>query len=81
MFMRAQFDYDPPKGRSDSLQGGCGTEVCYWGHYLQIINKDDSNWWQRRVEDLLKESAGLIPSPELRECEWQVWISLLQAKL
>ncbi|KAB1252687.1 55 kDa erythrocyte membrane protein [Camelus dromedarius] len=37
---------------------------------LQIINKDDSNWWQGRVEGSSRGSAGLIPSPELQE--WRV---------
>ncbi|KAM5221858.1 55 kDa erythrocyte membrane protein isoform 3-T3 [Ctenodactylus gundi] len=40
------------------------------GDIIQIINKDDSNWWQGRVEGSSKESAGLIPSPELQE--WRV---------
>ncbi|KAF6390508.1 membrane palmitoylated protein 1 [Rhinolophus ferrumequinum] len=40
------------------------------GDVIQIINKDDSNWWQGRVEGSSKESAGLIPSPELQE--WRV---------
>ncbi|KAM6124900.1 55 kDa erythrocyte membrane protein isoform 2-T2 [Phoenicopterus ruber ruber] len=40
------------------------------GDVIQIINKDDSNWWQGRVEGSCTESAGLIPSPELQE--WRV---------
>ncbi|XP_022347039.1 55 kDa erythrocyte membrane protein isoform X3 [Enhydra lutris kenyoni] len=40
------------------------------GDIIKIINKDDSNWWQGRVEGSSKESAGLIPSPELQE--WRV---------
>ncbi|XP_007467419.1 PREDICTED: 55 kDa erythrocyte membrane protein isoform X2 [Lipotes vexillifer] len=40
------------------------------GDIIQIINKDDSNWWQGRVEGSSQESAGLIPSPELQE--WRV---------
>lgn len=36
---------------------------------VQVISKEDSNWWQaRRVEALSNEPAGLIPSPELQEC-------------
>ncbi|XP_023564236.1 55 kDa erythrocyte membrane protein isoform X2 [Octodon degus] len=68
MFMRAQFDYDPKK---DSLipckEAGLKFVT---GDIIQIINKDDSNWWQGRVEGSSKESAGLIPSPELQE--WRV---------
>ncbi|XP_035180669.1 55 kDa erythrocyte membrane protein [Oxyura jamaicensis] len=68
MFMRAQFDYDPKK---DSLipckEAGLKFQT---GDVIQIINKDDSNWWQGRVEGSGTESAGLIPSPELQE--WRV---------
>lgn len=65
MFMRAQFDYDPKK---DNLipckEAGLKFQT---GDVIQIINKDDSNWWQGRVEGSCSESAGLIPSPELQE--------------
>ncbi|XP_032331816.1 55 kDa erythrocyte membrane protein isoform X1 [Camelus ferus] len=68
MFMRAQFDYDPKK---DSLipckEAGLKFVT---GDIIQIINKDDSNWWQGRVEGSSRGSAGLIPSPELQE--WRV---------
>ncbi|XP_074963064.1 55 kDa erythrocyte membrane protein [Phalacrocorax aristotelis] len=68
MFMRAQFDYDPKK---DNLipckEAGLKFKT---GDVIQIINKDDSNWWQGRVEGSCTESAGLIPSPELQE--WRV---------
>ncbi|KAB0353931.1 hypothetical protein FD755_023376 [Muntiacus reevesi] len=68
MFMRAQFDYDP---RKDNLipckEAGLKFVT---GDVIQIINKDDSNWWQGRVEGSSQESAGLIPSPELQE--WRV---------
>lgn len=36
------------------------------GILLQIISKDDHNWWQAR-KDNAAGSAGLIPSPELQE--------------
>lgn len=65
MFMRAQFDYDP---RKDNLipckEAGLKFQT---GDVIEIINKDDSNWWQGRVEGSCSESAGLIPSPELQE--------------
>ncbi|XP_074062121.1 55 kDa erythrocyte membrane protein [Macrotis lagotis] len=68
MFMRAQFDYDPQK---DPLipckEAGLKFTT---GDIIQIINKDDSNWWQGRVEGSAREAAGLIPSPELQE--WRV---------
>ena len=36
------------------------------GDVLQIISKDDNNWWQAR-KVAAAGSAGLIPSPELQE--------------
>ena len=35
------------------------------GDVLQIISKDDHNWWQAR-KVAASGSAGLIPSPELQ---------------
>ncbi|KAF6214043.1 hypothetical protein GE061_011773 [Apolygus lucorum] len=64
IFVRAQFDYDPLE---DDLipcaQAGIAFKV---GDILQIISKDDHNWWQAR-KDNAGGSAGLIPSPELQE--------------
>ncbi|XP_073885846.1 55 kDa erythrocyte membrane protein isoform X4 [Macaca fascicularis] len=68
MFMRAQFDYDPKKDNLIPCKEA-GLKFAT-GDIIQIINKDDSNWWQGRVEGSSKESAGLIPSPELQE--WRV---------
>uniref|UniRef100_A0A8C5MP32 Membrane protein, palmitoylated 1 n=1 Tax=Leptobrachium leishanense TaxID=445787 RepID=A0A8C5MP32_9ANUR len=63
MYMRALFDYDP---LSDPLipcrEAGLRFHI---GDVLQIINKDDPNWWQGCAQGT--ESAGLIPSPELQE--------------
>nr|XP_014271589.1 peripheral plasma membrane protein CASK isoform X5 [Halyomorpha halys] len=64
IFVRAQFDYDPLE---DDLipcaQAGISFKT---GDILQIISKDDHNWWQAR-RDNAGGSAGLIPSPELQE--------------
>ncbi|XP_062941091.1 LOW QUALITY PROTEIN: 55 kDa erythrocyte membrane protein-like [Cynocephalus volans] len=68
MFVRAQFDYDPKKDNLIPCKEAGLKFVT--GDIIQIINKDDSNWWQGRVEGSCKESAGLIPSPELQE--WRV---------
>eukprot|EP00079_Xenopus_tropicalis_P034744 XP_017948515.1 PREDICTED: 55 kDa erythrocyte membrane protein isoform X1 [Xenopus tropicalis] len=66
MYVRALFDYNP---LSDTLipcrEAGLAFHT---GDILQIINKDDSNWWQGRLQG--EGSAGLIPSPELQE--WRV---------
>ena len=41
---------------------------------LQIISKDDNNWWQAR-KVAAAGSAGLIPSPELQE-----WRTAMQSQ-
>ncbi|XP_048853756.1 55 kDa erythrocyte membrane protein isoform X2 [Brienomyrus brachyistius] len=68
MYIRAQFDYDPAK---DDLipckEAGLKFKT---GDVIQIINKQDPNWWQGRVESSVADFAGLIPSPELQE--WRV---------
>lgn len=68
MYMRAQFDYDPA---TDDLipckEAGLKFQT---GDIIQIINKQDPNWWQGRVESSATDFAGLIPSPELQE--WRV---------
>ncbi|MBN3270451.1 EM55 protein, partial [Polyodon spathula] len=68
MYMRAQFDYDPMK---DDLvpckEAGLKFKT---GDIIQIINKQDPNWWQGRLEGSESGFAGLIPSPELQE--WRV---------
>ncbi|XP_020785876.1 55 kDa erythrocyte membrane protein isoform X2 [Boleophthalmus pectinirostris] len=64
-YMRAQFDYDPSK---DDLipckEAGLKFRT---GDVIHIINKQDPNWWQGRVESSAADFAGLIPSPELQE--------------
>ncbi|XP_077321325.1 55 kDa erythrocyte membrane protein [Lithobates pipiens] len=66
MFVRALFDYDP---LSDTLNPCREAGLRFrTGDVLQIINKDDANWWQGKMQGA--ETAGLIPSPELQE--WRV---------
>ncbi|XP_052462306.1 peripheral plasma membrane protein CASK isoform X11 [Carassius gibelio] len=68
IFVRAQFEYDPMK---DDLipckEAGIRFRV---GDIIQIISKDDHNWWQGKLENTKNGTAGLIPSPELQE--WRV---------
>ncbi|XP_068447038.1 peripheral plasma membrane protein CASK-like isoform X4 [Clinocottus analis] len=68
IYVRAQFEYDPAK---DDLipckEAGIGFQV---GDIIQIISKDDHNWWQGKLENTKNGTAGLIPSPELQE--WRV---------
>lgn len=66
IFVRALFDYNPV---GDELipcqQAGIRFTV---GDILQVISKDDHNWWQaRRWGTVPTDAAGLIPSPELQE--------------
>ncbi|XP_076857485.1 peripheral plasma membrane protein CASK isoform X3 [Brachyhypopomus gauderio] len=68
IYVRAQFEYDP--ARDDLIpcrEAGIRFGV---GDVIQIINKDDHNWWQGRLENAKNGTAGLIPSPELQE--WRV---------
>ena len=37
---------------------------------IQVISKDDHNWWQARIVNTQDSPVGLIPSPELQE--WSV---------
>lgn len=64
IYVRAQFDYNP---LDDDLipcaQAGIAFKT---GDILQVISKDDHNWWQAR-KDGSDGTAGLIPSPELQE--------------
>ncbi|XP_072555774.1 peripheral plasma membrane protein CASK isoform X8 [Paramormyrops kingsleyae] len=68
IYVRAQFEYDPTK---DDLipckEAGISFRV---GDIIQIISKDDHNWWQGKLESTKNGTAGLIPSPELQE--WRV---------
>jgi len=66
IFVRALFEYNPV---GDELipcqQAGIHFTV---GDILQVISKDDHNWWQaRRWGATPTDAAGLIPSPELQE--------------
>ncbi|XP_030636919.1 calcium/calmodulin-dependent serine protein kinase b isoform X3 [Chanos chanos] len=68
IYVRAQFEYDPAK---DDLipckEAGVRFRV---GDIIQIISKDDHNWWQGKLDNTKNGTAGLIPSPELQE--WRV---------
>lgn len=67
IFVRAQFDYNP---NDDDLIPCAQAGVTFkTGDILQVISKDDHNWWQARKEGT-DSTAGLIPSPELQE--WRI---------
>ncbi|KAM4602042.1 peripheral plasma membrane protein CASK-like isoform 2-T2 [Polymixia lowei] len=75
IYVRAQFEYDPAK---DDLipckEAGIRFRV---GDIIQIISKDDHNWWQGKLENTKNGTAGLIPSPELQE--W--WVHQLEENI
>ncbi|XP_076068887.1 peripheral plasma membrane protein CASK isoform X4 [Oratosquilla oratoria] len=63
IYVRAQFDYDPLE---DDLIPCAQAGIAFrTGDILQIISKDDHNWWQAKKDP--NGTAGLIPSPELQE--------------
>ncbi|XP_067139715.1 peripheral plasma membrane protein CASK-like isoform X3 [Centruroides vittatus] len=67
IFVRAQFDYNP---NEDELIPCAQAGILFkTGDILQVISKDDHNWWQARKEGT-DSTAGLIPSPELQE--WRI---------
>ncbi|XP_023212816.1 peripheral plasma membrane protein CASK-like, partial [Centruroides sculpturatus] len=67
IFMRAQFDYNPCE---DELIPCAQAGIIFkTGDILQVVSKDDHNWWQARKEGT-DSMAGLIPSPELQE--WRI---------
>lgn len=66
IFVKAQFNYDPAKDDLiPSAQAGLSFSV---GDILEVISKDDHNFWQaRKCTHAQVSNAGLIPSPELQE--------------
>lgn len=65
IYVRAQFSYDP---NSDDLIPCKEAGIRFaTGDILQVISKDDHNWWQAKVVDHPMAAAGLVPSPELQE--------------
>lgn len=84
IYVKTLFNYDPKEDDLiPSAQAGIKFSV---GDILQIISKDDHNWWQakkimsqlnqgeqtlnRYHGDYNNSPAGLIPSPELQE--WRI---------
>ena len=75
IYVRALFDYDPT---GDELipcpQAGVAFHI---GDILQVISKDDHNWWQARKWSAPPSMpAGLVPSPELQE--WRVAVAAIE---
>lgn len=75
MYIRTMFNYDPlDDDMIPCTQAGISFRI---GQILQVINRDDQNWWQ--VRKLPDGPTGLVPSPELQE--WRITqIALENAK-
>uniref|UniRef100_A0A0N5AU21 Peripheral plasma membrane protein CASK n=1 Tax=Syphacia muris TaxID=451379 RepID=A0A0N5AU21_9BILA len=78
IFVRAQYDYDP--AQDDLIPCQRAGIPFRTGDILQIMSKDDHNWWQARYICAFPAignaqynnqngsvTAGLVPSPELQE--------------
>ncbi|XP_050417933.1 protein PALS2 [Patella vulgata] len=64
IYMKAHFNYDPMKDRLiPCKEAGLPFQD---GDILEIVNSDDSNWWQARFADI-DGPTGLIPSKNLEE--------------
>ncbi|XP_013396564.1 peripheral plasma membrane protein CASK isoform X3 [Lingula anatina] len=66
IYVRCLFDYNPV---DDELIPCQQAGISFGrGDILQVISKDDHNWWQARKWNAApSDPAGLIPSPELQE--------------
>ncbi|XP_055344173.1 peripheral plasma membrane protein CASK-like isoform X2 [Paramacrobiotus metropolitanus] len=63
--VRAQYDYNPKEDPMiPCVDAGLAFTV---GDILQVISKEDPNYWQARHVEQPDLPAGLIPSPELQE--------------
>ncbi|XP_022644859.1 peripheral plasma membrane protein CASK-like isoform X3 [Varroa destructor] len=73
MYIKCMFNYDPI---DDELipctQAGISFRI---GQILQVINKEDANWWQVR-KCSPEGPSGLVPSPELQE--WRLTQTALE---
>ncbi|GAU89371.1 hypothetical protein RvY_01927 [Ramazzottius varieornatus] len=64
-YVRAQFVYSPKEDPMvPCVDAGLSFTV---GDILQVISKEDPNYWQARHVEQPDIPAGLIPSPELQE--------------
>ena len=63
--VRTFFSYDPHEDRRNPCKEvGLKFER---GAILQVVNRDDSDWWQAVREGERGERAGLIPSRTYKE--------------
>ena len=65
VYMRSFFSYDPSSDRHHPCQEA-GLKFDN-GTVLQIVNQEDSDWWQAVKEGEKRIRAGIIPSKIFRE--------------
>lgn len=64
-YMRALFNYDPSQ---DTLIPCKELGIPFvTGEVIEVLNREDGNWWQARKLDQENQPVGLIPSQELEE--------------
>ncbi|PAA74978.1 hypothetical protein BOX15_Mlig017014g2, partial [Macrostomum lignano] len=75
IYVKAMFSYNPDDDELNPCpQAGIRFRV---GDILQVISKDDHNWWQARSWNAPANTpASLIPSPELQE--WRTACSAIE---
>ena len=65
VYLRALFSYDPSV---DTLLPCKELGIPFvTGEVIEVLNREDSNWWQARKLDQENSPVGLIPSQELEE--------------
>ena len=65
LFYRALFDYDPTEDKDHPYQSG-GLSFKN-GDILEVVNAQDSNWWQARIAGNSDRKTGLIPGRPMQE--------------
>lgn len=65
LYYRALFDYDPSNDKEHPYQAG-GLKFSN-GDILEVVNAQDSSWWQARIAGSSNRKTGLIPAKPLQE--------------
>ncbi len=73
VFMRTYFSYDPAQDQNSPCpEAGLKFER---GSILQVVNREDPEWWQAVRDGDCRHRAGIIPSKTRRErlvCSYQL---------
>ncbi|XP_032220164.2 MAGUK p55 subfamily member 7 isoform X2 [Nematostella vectensis] len=63
--LRALFNYDP--ANDDLIPCKEAGLPLVKGDILQVVSREDPNWWQARKEDDVNNTIGLVPSKQFQE--------------